>query len=67
MLTTATYNDGEYDNKYNEDNNEFDYNVFLDNADLYCQRCHVRRPASLVYASSFLPEPVRAEVPCGAP
>ena len=67
MLTAASYNNGEYNDEYDDDNDEFNDNVFPDNDNLYCQRCRARRPASLVYASSSLPEPARAEVPCGTP
>ncbi len=67
MLTDASYNDGEYNDKYDDGDDEFDDNVFPDNDNLYCQRCRARRPTSLVYASSLLPEPARAEVPRGTP
>ena len=67
MLTAASYKDGEYNNEYDDNNDEFNNNIFPDNDDLYCQWYHARRPASLVYVSSLLLEPARAEVPCGTP
>ena len=67
MLTAPSYNDGEYDDEYNDNGDEFDDNVFPDNDNPYCQRCRARCPASLVNASFSLPEPARAEVPCGTP
>ena len=47
----ASYNNGEYNNKYSNNDDEYDNDVFPDD-DLYRQRCRARRPASLVYTTS---------------
>ena len=79
MPTAASYDDGEYDDEYNNDDDEYDNDVFPDN-NLCHQWSHARRPVSPVYKIILLPtqrvrgcaallEPARADIdiPRGMP
>ena len=55
MPAAASYDNGEYNDEYKDDDNEYGNDVFPDD-DLYRQWCPAHCPASLVYAlSSCLP------------